>query len=274
LNSTRSVGVTDPMKTFLLILASAFVGVGVAVAAITWEVGTATTTPTGLGLTTATTMGPHAKVGIEQVLFDAKQVDVNSQQQHKFIFRNDGDALLRLNVGETSCQCTTSLVESKEVPPGQSTEVSVLWKTEHTGEFRHTATIMTNDPLRPRVALTVIGTVIPTMTVEPSEVILGNFSNTIARRAEVRIFSFLDEDFEITGHELVNPKTAEFFEVVVQAAPLVDIKGADAKSGFIITITIKPGLPGGPIQQTIRLKTNRANGSQLEIPIRGTAIAR
>jgi hypothetical protein len=120
--------------------------------------------------------------------------------------------------------------------------------------------------------LTVVGMVMPTITIEPAEVILGKFPNSIDKRAEVRVFSFRDEILELTGYELADAKLADHFDVHVAPAPAAELKGVDAKSGYLVTITVKPGLPAGPIQQTIRL--NRPDGSRFDVPVRGTAVGR
>jgi hypothetical protein len=40
-----------------------------------------------------------------------------------------------------------------------------------------------------------------------------------------------------------------------------------ARSGYLVEVTVKPGLPPGPFRQTIRVKTDVA---PIEIPVRGT----
>jgi hypothetical protein len=45
-----------------------------------------------------------------------------------------------------------------------------------------------------------------------------------------------------------------------------------AETGLRMLVTLKPGLPLGPFQQTIRLATNWPEVPELEIPVRGTVV--
>lgn len=118
--------------------------------------------------------------------------------------------------------------------------------------------------------LTVTGTVIPSIAVEPSTVVLGRFPSSITKHAEVRLFSFFDYPLEVKSTELVDKKTADHFEIAVEPVVLSEIKSANAKSGLVLSISIKPGLPAGPIRQTIQVSTNVPDGRVLTVSVDGT----
>ena len=100
------------------------------------------------------------QVEVAQAEHDFGVMDLHAERSHDFVFRNLGDATLRLTAGDTSCSCTVSELDVNEVSPGGSTEVTVTWSAnESLGPYRQTATIFTNDPARPRVELTVTGRV-------------------------------------------------------------------------------------------------------------------
>ena len=44
----------------------------------------------------------------------------------------------------------------------------------------------------------------------------------------------------------------------------------DARSGFLLRVTLKPGLPLGPFRQQIDLKTNLDSAPTVEVPVEGT----
>ena len=43
-----------------------------------------------------------------------------------------------------------------------------------------------------------------------------------------------------------------------------------AKSGVLVRVTVKPGLPQGPIRQKLVVQTNLASPAELTLPIQGT----
>ncbi len=55
-------------------------------------------------------------------------MNMDAEETHDFIFANKGQAALKLYAGDTSCLCTVSRIEREEVPPGESTKVTLAWK--------------------------------------------------------------------------------------------------------------------------------------------------
>ncbi len=101
---------------------------------------------------------PAPKVVVDQSRYDFGTLDMASQGSHEFVFTNAGKAPLKLAAGETSCRCTMSELAQKEIPPGGSTKVTITWKPkDQPGPYEQTAKILTNDPQRPEVTLTVSG---------------------------------------------------------------------------------------------------------------------
>jgi hypothetical protein len=75
---------------------------------------------------------------------------------------------------------------------------------------------------------------------------------------------------QVTGHELKDPSTAEFFDVRFEPMSAAQLGGEpDAKSGFLMEVHVKSGLPQGPFQQTILVQTNLAAAPVIEVPVTG-----
>jgi hypothetical protein len=51
-----------------------------------------------------------------------------------------------------------------------------------------------------------------------------------------------------------------------------DLPNPKAKAGVVVSLTAKPGLPIGRINQWLALKTNLADGEHLEIPVTGRVV--
>jgi hypothetical protein len=266
------------MKRLLLILTILAVGavLGGAVAvlrtrAVPWQ-----------GFTTGGPNDPHLSsrpasgVGLPKVSvpikdFDFGAMDMDREGRHEFTFTNVGLGVLRLSKGPTSCGCTLSQVDQTEILPGLSAKVAVQWKAKRTpGEYRETATILTNDPAQERVVLSVSGRMVPAIEVLPPEVSLGQLAVSQTVSGEVRLFGFRAEPLAILGFEATDQGSADRFSVAFHPLPLAEIRERpDAQSGFRVEITAKSGLPLGAIRQTIRLKTSYRDRPPIDVPVEG-----
>jgi hypothetical protein len=201
-------------------------------------------------------------------------MELDTKGRHTFEIRNDGNADLTLAKGTTTCKCTLSNLDHDRLAPGKSAKVELEWTALPSGHFRHSATIRTNDPRRPNIELSVEGQVSHSFELRPYELV---FTSPITvgegARGSVNLLSFEKNKFEITSHQFAESATAEYFEVQVSEMPAAMLRGEEgAKSGKIITLVVKPGLPLGPIEQKIRLETTLPGEPAITIPIQGRVI--
>jgi len=214
---------------------------------------------------------PVPKVIVEDVQHDFGVMDQGTEGSRDFVFKNTGDAPLELTPGPTSCRCTGLKIDRNSIPPDESGKVTVLWATkEKIGHASETAEVFTNDPRRPRVTLTVAGYVTRAIQVVPESLDLGRISAGESATDAVALYCYLDEPFEILGHSLYDRETAENFEITFGPLPADDLgKQPKAHGGCLARVTVKPGLPLGPIRQTIYARTNLESAPMVEIPIVG-----
>jgi len=212
-----------------------------------------------------------AHLVVDQREFNFGTMDADATGTHDFTFTNTGDGALTLSVGETSCRCTMSELGQSEVPPGQSTKVTMTWEAEETiGPYRQTATIFTNDAAWPRVTLSVSGRITAAVRAVPGELVFSSVSAGQPATAEAAIFCYLEEPLEILGFKLAESDTAEQFEVGFRPLSEEQIAGEpEARSGKILSVTVKPGLPQGPFRQKILIRTNQEASPALVVPIEG-----
>lgn len=216
--------------------------------------------------------GPMPKIVIDQEEFDHGKIEADSRVRHAFKISNFGSYPLVIESGGTSCsKCTFSDLEMERVVhPGQTTLVTVEYNaTAVADHFRQGAVLLTNDPERPKVTLAVVGKVQSSFTLSPSRLVLGQMSANETRTVELRVLANLIDDLQVSNPEFIVKSTAEFFAAEIQPI-LPDELPKEAKSGALVKIAIKPGLPFGAVRQTIRLATNLPGQTQLEVPIDGT----
>lgn len=213
-----------------------------------------------------------AKAVLESDTHDFGAMDANSTGHHDFVVLNKGNAPLKLTKGETTCKCTLAKVDEAEIPPGGKSKVTLDWTAKSlTGAFRQTATVLTNDPDHPRVTVTVTGRVTAIYRTSPSEVVFSRLAPGETGNASVRLFGYGSEkDLKATGFQLEESTNAKHFDVALRPLSADQIKDEpDAKSGYEVLITLKPGLPIGPFRQKIAVATNLKEAANVDIPIRG-----
>lgn len=268
------------MRTWVIaagsVLIGAILGVGLSVARIhqrPWD-GTPHGLNEGESAAKVAPEGPHPRAVPNQVSFDFGVMDTDTHGKHDFIITNYGDAVLTLQKGDTSCKCTVAELDKSEVKPGESAKVTVEWHTKgFQGPYRQTAAVLTNDPTRHRLALTISGRVVAIVKPIPEELALSSLPSTTAHTATVNLFCYKPYPFQITGYEFSDPAIAEAFDIQVERMAEDQIKAeSGATSGQIVHVTVKPGLPLGPFQQTITLKTNLPGDRTIPIPVKGTVV--
>jgi len=224
--------------------------------------------------------GPSPIVEVPETQFAFGTVGVDAKGSHEFLIRNMGDAPLELTRGATSCTCTVSDFEQAEggsnhakvVPPGGTTKLKVEWRGKGDGgPFRQQASVSTNDPRRPQIVFVVEGTVIPISRAVPKTITLSKLSAGTSEQATVRVFTFGREPPMVDSLTLDNEKTAQFYSLA--SAPLEPTEFAaetGATGGFEISVDIRPGLPIGPLRQTIKAVFRLPEEVTIEIPVEGS----
>jgi len=182
-----------------------------------------------------------------------------------------GGAPLILTKGSTSCKCTISEVNEEPIPPSRSVKVTVQWSGKgNLGEFQQTANILTNDPARPQITLTINGRLTASVRLDPAELVFTRITAGEKVKGKVRVYGDLAEPFQITDFKVDNPKIAGLFEFHSRPLSAEQLKEAqDAKAGYEVEVAIKPGLPVGPVREKILLSTSYSSHPTVELPVSG-----
>lgn len=227
-----------------------------------------------------------AQADVPETKHDFGTVGSGSKGNHAFVIRNSGAAPLVLTRGATSCTCTVSdlgatdaptngdaeAAPKKTVPPGGETTVSIQWTGKGSGgPFRQQATVITNDPRRPEIAFVIEGTVVPTWKAVPDMLTLPKLSTQSAATTTATVFTYGTEPPRIDSLAAIDDRTKEFFTVASAPLPPDVIAGEPgATGGFVLDVGVKPGLPIGPLRQTVRMVFRIPEEITAEIPIEGS----
>jgi hypothetical protein len=154
--------------------------------------------------------GPQPKAVVESDDFDFGSVEPDSLSRHVFHIKNDGKYPLRLRSAGTTCmRCTVSDLPKTQLAPGEEGEVTIEYHASSSGkDFRQSAIILTNDLQRPRITLTVHGTIVPSFRVLPDSLVFSSVPVSESRTAKLRLLAAAgaqvrwfatDDDHDLSG---------------------------------------------------------------------------
>lgn len=232
----------------------------------------------------ALTPGSERNVGVtvpQAVIVGGDSYDFGSGQrgskmEHSFTVRNDGNAPLHLTMGGTTCKCTLGALENDELMPGKSAPIKLSWRVVTIGtRFRQSATIHTDDPTKRDIILEVSGIVTDRVKLDPFNLALSSISAGEEITSEFHVYSYGEETLELLDFSLSNTDTADFFDVHFDTVEPGPMEEGEPQPTHAIrgTVKVKPGLPLGPINQTVRLTTNVDKEAVLELVIVGSVVS-
>jgi hypothetical protein len=215
------------------------------------------------------------KVLVDSPVYDFGAVERDTKAVHVFKITNLGNAPLQLEAGETTCtRCTIAKLEKTKLAPGETAEVRVEYlATQAQPRFRQHATILTNDPENSSVDLTIVGTVTSRFRVVPDNVVLSRISANDTKTFDIKVYAYVSDEVAVEKYEFLNPKSADHFQLATRPIPRDQLGQRNARSGVRVLVTLKPGLPLGPVQQTIRLELKLAGDQTnplVEVPVEAT----
>ena len=191
---------------------------------------------------------------------DFGAVERDTKVRHEFQITNIGKKRLTLKPGGTTCSsCTIAKISKSIVSSGETVSVLVEYQTNYYKPlFRQSATILTNDPEQPRIELNIKGNLTSNFWFVPNTFDFNRVSATETKTVEMKVFSRLSDSVRIAKHELMSPESAEYFDIRTEVIAADQLHEPDAIGGSRVLATLKPGLPLGPIRQTIRLELELA----------------
>jgi len=215
----------------------------------------------------------HAKVKVERDEYDFGVMDPLTTGKHDFVLKNVGTAPLRLSVGPTTCKCTVSGLDKREVVPGEQAVVTLEWNTGRAPLYSHAGTIYTNDPDRKSLDVRVSGKVRMQLGADISELVLSDVRPNESAVAECFLYSQVWDDFEIQS--LDSRLTGLTWELTKmepgQAAQL------EAKAVQRLRVAIAADVLAPRFADTLHIRAKVAGQDDLQtldLPIQGNVLGR
>ena len=209
-----------------------------------------------MGLIPALHAAPKLVVSPET--YDFGEAPSGESVQATFTLRNDGDAPLHIAYVRTSCGCTTTVLEKRDLAPGEEMPlVATLSLKNRRGPQSKRVTIGSNDPDQPNVRAIIQGTAIRHLTISPSIIYLFSATQGQPITRTVELLSDSNTPFNIISIEASHP------DLAIGVEPL-------SASAYRLSLTLPSTWPAGRIDESMRLHTDHPKAPLLTCGIVGT----
>lgn len=206
-------------------------------------------------------------VKIDKTKYNSGEIDQGSVIVHDFTFSNTGNEPLTVKVDDCGCGGLKFTTPVAPIKPGKTGTITVSIPTvNRKGSYKRDIKIVTNDPAKKEVLLSITGNIIETISIVPQYINFGKVKKGSINKKEIMIAN--------TGKE---PFTILYIDT--------DPKGIAAIAPSLINVTLRPGdkkkleislsqTPDvGYIQGTVNIKTNKKNLNGNKIIIRAEVSA-
>lgn len=200
----------------------------------------------------------------------------NQEGIHVWKISNSGKSDLELTKGPSTCSCTIANFQNDEskfiLKPGDSTEIELKWETrQNNGEFKKSASVLTNDPLNPSIEFVVQGIVRPAVMVRPIDMVVNfqSVSNEKVNESPIAVFSSDKDDLKVLSVTTSKPDFIETEIIPFNEAELADLTEKEKVHGQKVVIKLKPGMPVGLFSEEMIVKTNHPEQGDLRLTITG-----
>lgn len=187
----------------------------------------------------------------EEATFNFGERDATEVVEHSFLIRNVGNAPLVISKVKPGCGCTVTSWRTKTLAAGESSELtSKLRLKGMRGKQKKSITVESNDPKRPRLYLSLAGSVSTALYLDPSYANFGALGRDQVKSETIKLVS-RTPGVKITG---VNKGKPDWLTVKILE------EGHKSYPGLILTT--KPPLGPGALRGSILVDTNSKVGKQ------------
>ena len=207
---------------------------------------------------------------------------LGTERAHKFVFRNVGDAPVRLEYKTASCKCTVGKLDQKSLQPGEETFVELKWLAEGVlSDFSQSATIATDAIDQEEIKLTIRGKIGQAHVFDPG---LADFRTILSgdeNEFKAKLYSFEEAPLEIDSTRwsdlTLNGKITCVTENVRKLEKGEVPEFAEARSCMNFTIYVKRGIPSGPFTGNMIFMKKLTNPEKAEetisFPVQGRVVS-
>jgi hypothetical protein len=190
-----------------------------------------------------------------QDLYDFGTVRQGATIDHEFAVRNSGSNALRFSGADLSMPGMKARFAPAEIAPGADGKVTLEWATDHVaGAVEGIARIRWSDPAQPETQLTMKGSVVPAISIEP---IAAVFLSAYANESAQRVLTIRNND--------IRPLAL----TRAQAGPHATASLTTVEPGKVFTVSVRPAPHASPgkYEESLSIQTDDAAIGTITIPV-------
>ncbi len=188
-------------------------------------------------------------------------VAVASKTEYRFFINNNSNNTLHIQTVRASCGCTTPIVETPYIAPGQSGSILARFNTDtFRGKRGATLTVVFDKPYFTEVRLTVDGYIRQDMVFHPGAIDFGKRAQGQEHSQSAKIMYAGRDDWSVVEVLATKPWMQ------------VDVKQesrAAQRANYVITVKLDASAPAGYFQDEVIVVTNDRNMPRVPLRVSG-----
>ena len=202
------------------------------------------------------------KLVCSQPVYDFGEAPYRANIRRTFILKNEGDLPLEIKQILPDQGCAVSPVSQTRLAPGEETRLSVEFPLYgRSGPQLKTITVESDDPEQPKMTLTLKGTAVEEVVIDPPQLEFRVLQTGSAATGTVRVALYTGHSFTIGKIECSHPQVAARSEVVEEG------------KSYRIIVTTRPPLPPGSLRSGVRIETDDPRHPSLNVSVSGIVTA-
>ncbi len=228
--------------------------------------GAATEVGAATSATTAVAAAPAPKLVPVEAIKDVGKVAKGEKIKVDFELRNEGSVELVLSDVRPTCGCTVASFDAR-IAPGAVGKIHAEMDTvDFSGAIAKTITVLSNDPVQPRITLTIKARVEPQITSNPGYARFVYVQNQAPVTVKQWLWSENFPDFKV----LAVKSPYKFIQAQFRPATAEERRpDAPATNQWIVETTVQPDAEVGALRDFLVVETNHPKQKELRLAITG-----
>jgi Protein of unknown function (DUF1573) len=187
-------------------------------------------------------------VAADQRNYDFGAVAKSSKAEHRFVLHNPFKSEMRIQSVRASCGCTTPILESQVIKPGESVGLVAHFNTDRfTGDKKATLTVSIAQPMFTELQLNVKGYIRSDVVLSPGEATFGAIPETTEKKLTLTLDYAGRSDWQIVG--IATP-----FAFI--KSDFKEVSRSNGRVRYSIDLLLDGTAPEGYIDNQITVQTN------------------
>ena len=201
-----------------------------------------------------------------EAIQDVGKVAKGEKVKVDFELRNDGPVELVISDVHPTCGCTVASFDSRIAPGGVGKIHAEIDTVDFSGPIAKTLTVLSNDPVQPRVTLTIKARVEPQIHTQPA---YARFVY-VQKQAPVTVKQWLWSD-NFNGFKILAVKSPyKFVEAKFRPASAEERRAeVPSLEQWIVETTIQPDAEVGALRDFLVVESNHPKQKELRLAITG-----